>query len=62
LVRCIKTACREKIQDAWEQPVEQSSAARMNLGDLGVSSIDSELGAVADSMRKELAWWRLWSI
>jgi hypothetical protein len=59
LVRRVKETVAEPLQAAWEdEPV--SSAAGMNLGDLTLPSVDSEVEAFAKAARSQLAWWRFW--
>ena len=60
LVQEVKKAAEPAMQDAWKSsPVNSASA--MNIGVLGMESVDDPVLAFAERVRSKLALWRVWS-
>ncbi len=60
LVAAAKGAVLEPARLAWRtEPV--SAAEGMNIGDLKIGSIETEVDEFARVVRKDLSWWRFWS-
>ncbi|MDE3095831.1 MAG: hypothetical protein KGK07_07505 [Chloroflexota bacterium] len=59
LVAAVKQAAEQPLRDAWlAPPVENPSG--MNIGSLGIPSVESELRSFASDARRRLSWWKLW--
>ena len=60
LVQRVKKKAGPAMQDAWKaSPV--ASANAMNIGDLGMGSVDNLVLAFTERVRSQLALWRVWS-
>lgn len=59
LVDAVKRGAEQPIRDAWLAPPIQNPK-EMNVGSLGIPSVELELNKFAHEVRRRLTWWRLW--
>lgn len=59
LVDAVKKCARVPLQEAWAAPGVWE-ASRMNVGDLGLASVEPEVRAFAEKVKAQLVLWRFW--
>lgn len=59
LVHAVKDASMKAIQGAWQAP-PLSAPGEMNIGSLGLASVEQQVSEFAEEVRRRLSWWRVW--